>query len=116
MRDTIVTISDLLTVRVITGFGSTMLIAPLLTLLLEPKQVVVFVILLESAIGMLFALKEQLTFTLKPIVLGGVLGITTGIFLFGIITQRLVGLVIGVSVLIFSILYLIHERNLQNRA
>jgi uncharacterized membrane protein YfcA len=96
------------TVRVITGFGSTMLIAPLLTFLLEPKQVVVFVILLESAIGVLFALKEQLTFTLKPMFLGGVLGILTGIFLFGIVTQRLVGLVIGVSVLIFSILFLMN--------
>ena len=39
------------TVRVVTGFGSTMLVAPLLALFLEPKQVVVFVILLECAIS-----------------------------------------------------------------
>ena len=96
------------TVRVITGFGSTMLIAPLLTFLLEPKQVVVFVIMLESAIGVLFALREQLSFTLKPIFLGGVLGIVTGMLLFGMVTQRLVGFIIGVSVLIFSILFLMN--------
>ena len=39
------------TVRVVTGFGSTMLVAPLLALFLEPKHVVVFVILLECAIS-----------------------------------------------------------------
>jgi uncharacterized membrane protein YfcA len=97
------------TVRVITGFGSTMLIAPLLTLLLAPKQVVVFVILLESAIGVIFIIKEQLNFEIKPIFVGGVAGILTGIFLFGLLSQRLVGFIIGVSVLLFSILFLLNK-------
>ncbi len=96
------------TVRVITGFGSTMLIAPLLALFLEPKQVVVFVILLESTMGIVFIFKEKLNFDVKPIFLGGISGIITGIFLFGFLSQRLVGLIIGVSVLTFSILFLLN--------
>lgn len=96
------------TVRVITGFGSTMLIAPILALFLEPKQTVVFVILLESAIGVIFIIKEKLTFEIRPIFIGGVAGILTGIALFGLLSQRLVGFIIGVSVLIFSILFLLN--------
>ena len=94
------------TVRVVTGFGSTMLIAPVLALFLEPKQVVVFVILLESAIGVLFIVKEHLNFEVKPIFIGGIAGIIAGILLFGLLSQMLVGLIIGVSVLTFSILFL----------
>jgi len=96
------------TVRVVTGFGSTMLIAPLLALFLEPKQVVVFVILLESAIGVIFIVKEKLNFDVKPIFIGGITGIIAGIFLFGLLSQMLVGLIIGVSVLTFSILFLLN--------
>jgi uncharacterized membrane protein YfcA len=95
------------TVRVVTGFGSTMLIAPVLALFLEPKQVVVFVILLESAMGVIFIVKEKLNFDVKPIFIGGITGIIAGILLFGLLSQRLVGLIIGVSVLTFSILFLL---------
>jgi uncharacterized membrane protein YfcA len=95
------------TVRVITGFGSTMLIAPVLALFLDPKQVVVFVILLESAMGVIFILKEKLNFEMKPIFIGGITGVIAGIVLFGLVSQRLVGLIIGVSVLTFSILFLL---------
>ena len=94
------------TVRVVTGFGSTMLIAPILTLFLEPKQVVVFVILLESAIGVPFMVKEHLNFEVKPIFIGGIAGILAGILLFEFLAQQIVGLIIGVSVLTFSILFL----------
>ncbi|HUV02213.1 MAG TPA: sulfite exporter TauE/SafE family protein [Desulfobacteria bacterium] len=96
------------TVRVVTGFGSTMLIAPVLALFLEPKQVVVFVILLESAMGVIFIVKEKLNFDVKPIFIGGITGIIAGILLFGLLSQRLVGLIIGVSVLTFSILFLLN--------
>jgi len=96
------------TVRAITGFGSTMLIAPILALFLEPKQVVVFVILLESAMGVVFIVKEKLNFEVKHIFVGGFSGIITGIFLFGFLAQRLVGFIIGVSVLTFSILFLLN--------
>jgi uncharacterized membrane protein YfcA len=95
------------TVRVVTGFGSTMLIAPIIALFLDPKQVVVFVILVESAIGIVFIVKEKLNFDVKPIFMGGIAGIIAGIFLFGLLSQRLVGLIIGVSVLTFSILFLL---------
>ncbi|HUV79608.1 MAG TPA: sulfite exporter TauE/SafE family protein [Candidatus Bathyarchaeia archaeon] len=96
------------TVRVIAGFGSTMLIAPILALFLEPKHTVVFVILLESAMGIVFIVKEKLNFEIKPIFVGGFSGIIAGIFLFGLLSQRLVGLIIGASVLTFSLLFLLN--------
>lgn len=95
------------TVRAITGFGSTMILAPIIALFLEPKHAVVFVILLESAMGVVFIAKEQLNFEIKHIFLGGVSGIVAGLFLFGLLAQRVVGLIIGVSVLAFSILFLL---------
>jgi len=44
----------------------------------------------------------------KPIFIGGITGIIAGIFLFGLLSQMLVGLIIGVSVLTFSILFLLN--------
>jgi uncharacterized membrane protein YfcA len=96
------------TVRVITGFGSTMILAPIIALFLEPKHTVVFVILLESAMGVLFIVREKLSFDVKPIFVGGFSGIIAGIVLFGLLSQQLVGLIIGVSVLTFSVLFLLN--------
>jgi hypothetical protein len=96
------------TVRVITGFGSAMILAPLIALFLEPKHTVVFIILQECAMGIVFIVKEQLNFEIKHIFVGGFFGIIGGIFLFGLLSQRIVGFVIGVSVLTFSILFLLN--------
>ncbi len=95
------------TVRVITGFGSAMLLAPLVALFLEPKQAVVYIILLECAIAVVFILKERLNFEVKQIFVGGISGIVAGIVLFGLLAERIVGFIIGVSVLTFSILFLL---------
>jgi len=96
------------TVRVITGFGSAMILAPLIALFLGPKHAVVFVILLESAMGVVFIVKEKLNFEVKHIFVGGFSGIITGIFLFGLLAQQLVGFIIGVSVLTLSLLFLLN--------
>jgi uncharacterized membrane protein YfcA len=96
------------TVRVITGFGSAMLLAPLISLFLEPKHAVVYIILLECAMAVVFILKEQLNFEVKQIFVGGISGIVAGIVLFGLLAQRIVGFIIGVSVLAFSILFLLN--------
>jgi len=85
-----------------------MILAPIIALFLEPKYTVVFVILLESAMGVLFIVKEKLRFDVKPIFVGGFFGIIAGIVLFGLLSQRLVGLIIGVSVLTFSVLFLLN--------
>ncbi len=94
------------TVRVVTGFGSALILAPLLSLLMEPKDAVVFMILLECAIGVVFLAREQLNFTIKPLFLGGGAGILAGIVLFGLVTQRLLGFTIGLTVLIISLIFL----------
>lgn len=99
-------------VRVVTGFGSALILAPLISLILGPKQAVVYIILLECAMGTVFLIKEKLNFELLHIFLGGISGIVAGILLFGFVAQRLVGFLIGLSVLTFSILFLL---NLQFR-
>jgi uncharacterized membrane protein YfcA len=96
------------TVRVVTGFGSALMVVPLVSLLMEPKDAVVFSILLECAIGAVFLLKERLNFAVIPIFAGGIIGILAGIILFGFVTQRLVGFIIGLSVLIFSVIFLMN--------
>ena len=96
------------TVRVVTGFGSALIVAPLLSLLMEPKDVVVFSILLECAIGVVFLAREPLTFTIKPIFIGGGAGVLAGIVLFRLVTQRLLGFTIGLAVLILSLIFLMN--------
>jgi len=96
------------TVRVVTGFGSALIVAPLLSLLMEPKDVVVFIILLECAIGVVFLAREPLTFTIKPIFIGGGAGVLAGIVLFRLVTQRLLGFTIGLAVLILSLIFLMN--------
>ena len=95
------------TVRVITGFGSAMILTPVISLFWVPKHAVIFIILLESAMAVIFIVKERLNFELQQIFLGGIGGIIAGIFLFGYLSQRIVGLIRGVSVLVFSILFLL---------
>jgi hypothetical protein len=95
------------TVRVVTGFGSALILAPLISLFLGPKPAVVCIILLECAIAVIFIVKEKRNFEVWHIFAGGISGIITGIFLFGLLAQRIVGFLIGVSVLTFSILFLL---------
>jgi hypothetical protein len=89
-------------------FSFAMFLAPLIALFLEPKHTVVFIILQECAMGVVFIVKEKLNFEVKHIFVGSFSGIIAGIFLFGLLSQRIVGFVIGVSVLTFSILFLLN--------
>lgn len=96
------------TVRVVTGFGSALIVAPLLSLLMEPKDAVVFMILLECAIGLVFLAREPLNFSIKPLFIGGGAGVLAGIVLFRVVTQRLLGFTIGLAVLILSLIFLMN--------
>ena len=91
------------TIRVVTGFGSAMLLSPILSMLLMPKEAVVLALLFESAINSVFSVKEKLVFTLKEVYMGAFSGIVAGIFLFGILSQRFIGIVIGLSMTLISI-------------
>ncbi len=96
------------TVRVITGFGSALILAPIISLFLEPKHTIIFLILLECVMAVVFILKERLNFEVTHIFAGGVSGIVAGIILFGLLSQRIAGFIIGVSVLTFSIIFLLN--------
>jgi uncharacterized membrane protein YfcA len=95
-------------VRVITGFGSALILAPFVSLVLGAKHAVVFIILLECAMGVVFIVKERLNFEVKHIFAGGIAGIIAGIVLFGLLSQQIVGLIIGAGVVVFSILFLLN--------
>ncbi len=91
------------TVRVITGFGSALLLSPILSILINPKEAVVLIVFFESVINGVFSIKEKITFTLKEVYLGAFSGILIGIFLFSILSGRVVGMGIGLSMMILSI-------------
>lgn len=84
-------------VRVVTGFGSAILLSPIFSNLMSPKEAVVLIILLESFVNVIFLLKEKMNFSLREIYLGAFIGITAGILFFGFLPQEVVGLAIGVG-------------------
>jgi uncharacterized membrane protein YfcA len=85
------------TVRVVTGFGSAILLSPIFSNLMPPKEAVVLIILLESFVNVIFLLKERMNFSLREIYLGAFFGIAAGILFFGLLPQEIVGLTIGVG-------------------
>jgi len=96
------------TVRAITGFGSAMILTPVLSLFLGPKHAVIITILMESAMAVVFIVKEKLNFEIGHIFVGGIAGIIVGIVLFGLLPTRILGLIIGVSVLTLSVIFLLN--------
>ncbi len=94
------------TVRVVTGFGSAILLSPILSNLLPPKQAVPLIILLETFVNLIFVIKEKIRFSLKEVYIGGFIGIAMGLTLFGNISQQAAGLIIGISMGVLSILML----------
>ena len=94
------------TVRVVTGFGSAILLSPLFSNFLPPKDVVVLIILLESLINLVFVTRERIRFTLGGVYAGAFLGIAAGMVLFGLISQKIAGLIIGVSMGALSLVML----------
>ncbi len=97
-------------VRVVTGFGSAILLSPLLSNFFPPKEVVVLMILMESLINVVFFVKERVTFRLVEVYSGGLAGILLGIALFAVISQRLTGIAIGVGMAVISVLMLVGVR------
>ncbi len=97
-------------VRVLTGFGSVIMLSPLLSLLYPPKEAVILVVLLESFVNLLFFIGEKLNFSLKEVYFGASIGVLTGLFLFNFLPSRTVGIVIGVSLTIISLLLLFEFR------
>jgi hypothetical protein len=90
----------------VTGFGSAILLSPLFSNFLPPKDVVVLIILLESLINLVFAAKENVKFSLGETYAGAFIGIAAGIVLFGLISQKIAGLIIGISMGTLSLLML----------
>jgi len=85
------------TVRVVTGFGSAILLSPIFSNLMPPKEAVVLIILLESFVNLIFLFKERMNFSLKEIYVGAFSGIAVGILFFGFLPQEIIGLAIGVG-------------------
>ena len=94
------------TLRTITGFGSAMLLSPILSAVLPPKKAVILIILLENEVNFVYLMREKLNFSFKEVFIGGVIGIFCGIFLFKRISQDELRMLIGIFVAFFAILLL----------
>lgn len=102
-------------VRVVTGFGSAILLSPMLSNFFPPKDVVVLMILMESLINVLFLTRESLRFRPAELYAGGISGIIAGTALFSALSQRIVGLAIGSGMSVLSLLMLRGVRLRVNR-
>ncbi len=94
------------TIRVVTGFGSAIFLAPIFSYLLSPKEAVVLIILLESLVNLMFVLRENLTFSLKEVYAGALAGIPVGILFFGRASQEVIGVLIGISMALLAVVLL----------
>lgn len=94
-------------VQSIVGFGYALLAAPLLTLIMGPKEMVVF--LLFSGLYLRFYMfyrvhKEVVMADIKYLILGNILGIIPGIYILKVINVPMFKLFIGVVLLISVLL------------
>ncbi len=94
------------TVRVVAGFGSAILLSPILSNFFPPKEVVPLIILMETFINAIFIVRERIRFSLAEIYAGSLAGVVIGVFLFGIISHQIAGLIIGTSMCVLSALML----------
>ena len=94
------------TLRTITGFGSAMLLSPILSAIIPPKEAVVLIILLENEVNFVYLMRERLNFSLKEVFAGAIIGILCGILLFKKISQEELRMLIGIFVTAFAILIL----------
>lgn len=97
-------------IRVVTGFGSAIFLSPVFSNIFQPKEAVVLIILLESFINIIFVLRERLKIALREVYLGAFSGIAGGIVFFDILSQEIVGLIIGSGMAILATLVLIGVR------
>ena len=94
------------TLRTITGFGSAMLLSPILSAIIPPKDAVIFIILLENEVNVVYLIREKLNFSLKEVFIGGIIGVFCGIFIFKKISQEELRMLIGIFVAAFALLLL----------
>jgi len=94
------------TLRTITGFGSAMLLSPILSAIIPPKEAVIFIILLENEVNVVYLIREKLNFSLKEVFIGGIIGVFCGIFIFRKISQEELRMLIGIFVAAFALLLL----------
>jgi len=94
------------TLRTITGFGSAMLLSPILSAIIPPKDAVIFIILLENEVNVVYLIREKLNFSLKEVFIGGIIGVFCGIFIFKRISQEELRMLIGIFVAAFALLLL----------
>ncbi|ADC65487.1 protein of unknown function DUF81 [Ferroglobus placidus DSM 10642] len=90
-------------VRTLTGFGSVVLLSPILSSIFGPKNAVILVVLMESFISIIFAVKERLNFDLKEVYFGSFVGALIGYFFFESLSERELGIAIGLSLIVLSL-------------
>jgi uncharacterized protein len=98
------------TIQGMTGFGAALLAGPTLTLLVEPKLVVVIVMFtgMGNLIGVVHSARKHIDlFRLAPLVLPAVLGVPIGAYILLNVSSSITGLSIATISIMFSVALLL---------
>ncbi len=98
-------------IRTLTGFGSALISIPLLSILFGPKFAIPFIMLYECLIDLMILAKEGVSIKgemgrILPLVITGLVGIPLGTEVLIISSDRLLRIIIGIALILFSILLL----------
>ncbi|MEM4035599.1 MAG: sulfite exporter TauE/SafE family protein [Fervidicoccaceae archaeon] len=96
--------------RAFSGMGAAALIAPLVSFLLPPKDVIALSILVRALIDATFLLSERPLFEFAGAYASGAIGFALGLALYSLASQRLVGAVLSLGILALALLMLVGAR------
>ncbi|NMB84747.1 MAG: sulfite exporter TauE/SafE family protein [Methanothrix sp.] len=98
-------------IRALTGFGSALIAIPLLSALFEAKFAVPFILLFECLIDIMILGRDRLNVRGEmnqawPFLVSGLVGVPLGTQVLIVSSERLLKMVIGIALIIFSLLLL----------
>jgi len=92
--------------RAVSGFGHAAILAPVLSYFLHPKDVVAISNLTKFAVDVSFIVVEKPVLEKGETYAGSLVGVTIGALIFGIISQKALGVTVGVCILALALLFL----------
>jgi uncharacterized membrane protein YfcA len=98
-------------VRTMTGFGSALISLPLLSLIFGAKFAIPFILTYECLIDVMILLRDRFAARSElrratPLLIGGVIGVLLGTEVLILSTEKLLRIIIGISLIVFSLFLL----------
>jgi uncharacterized membrane protein YfcA len=102
-------------VRTMTGFGSALISIPLLSLIFGAKFAIPFILTYECLIDVMILLRDRFAARSElrrasPVLVGGLIGVLLGTEVLILSSERLLRIIIGISLIVFSLLLLWNVR------